>query len=899
MSTMPKLKKQVVLGGGRKLACMCALLPLSGIAAVDLAGSDLTVTSLDPDGYVNSGAAATLTVDIASDVSYAGSISGDISLVKKGAGVLSLTTASPFTGTVRVEGGVLETRNADLGNVVSNWGGGRITLANGARLRLTESCGIAQRQLAVPEGDVGRIETPPGVSISVAVSNLFFKGAVLAKCGTGVLNPLAQGNIGFNHSTVDVSGATLRCEEGKIKPGGDVFGNASNPARMTLEIMSGATLDFEGSRMTLPRTNILHNAKVTTQQRRPEYKQFERFAYMKDYDLGGTFFVYPGEGSAVTSTVFAFDGCHLAQQSGEDTIFDVQAGAVLRIDARLYTAFTKDRDGLTQGFIKRGAGTLLLAQPVCMNDRLVVEAGKVVFARTAYLSSAVTLAVSPGATVELEDGTLIASPMAIGEGDGVVTLAVPSGAEATYANPGTSAAPSGARTVVKSGGGTLAWTGGDAGLTALRVDGGTLALRESNTLSRAAIWIDPSDADTVTRDDSDGTDRVIRLANKGSAGGAFLPCRPSGGSAVPAPPYSAEGINNLPTLDLDGNSGLITDALDTSWQKERSLIVFLVFTCNRFENNTPYGQWNGPFSFSSSATGDDSGYSYGFHLEYYPYTYNENLALANHALNIRGAKGGVNLQWDKVNLVLDEPYIFIAVQRPRACWHGVECAADDSADIPRFIHGLGNASTACPLLINRISIGGRLSAGNLQWYGNANGSNRMWFGKIGEFIAFDSDLAQEDINATLAYLRKKWLNKGSGSTTPPACLTGVRPAAPSFSSVALTVGTGAVLEHSAAEQTVGSLSLESGAKIVHTPPTAAAAIFNVTGEASLAGALAYEGHPCPEDPMRLFSYGTLSLAAPVWTFSGENAKSTLHAYDMPNSHSYYLSGLSGMMVIFR
>ena len=294
MSLMLELRKQVVFGCG--LVCVCALLRLPGLAATDLAGSDLTVTTLDPDGYVNSGAAATLTVDLASDVSYAGSISGDISLVKKGAGVLSLTAASPFTGTVRVEGGVLETRNADLGNVVNNTGGGRITLANGARLRLTQSCALKQRQLAVPEGDVGRIETPADVSINVAVSNLFFKGAVLAKCGTGALCPGASGGIPFNASSVDVSGATLRCEEGSIIPGSDTFGNASNPARMTLEIMPGATLNLNGVRMPLPRTNILRNAKVTTKQRGLERRCFERFAFMKDYDLGGTFVVYPGGG---------------------------------------------------------------------------------------------------------------------------------------------------------------------------------------------------------------------------------------------------------------------------------------------------------------------------------------------------------------------------------------------------------------------------------------------------------------------------------------------------------------------------------------------------------------------------------------------------------------------------
>ena len=70
------------------IVSLCAFVSSVGMSATDLAGADLTVTSLDPDGYVNTGAAATLTVDIASDVSYSGSISGNISLVKKGAGVL-------------------------------------------------------------------------------------------------------------------------------------------------------------------------------------------------------------------------------------------------------------------------------------------------------------------------------------------------------------------------------------------------------------------------------------------------------------------------------------------------------------------------------------------------------------------------------------------------------------------------------------------------------------------------------------------------------------------------------------------------------------------------------------------------------------------------------------------
>jgi hypothetical protein len=252
-----------------------------------------------------------------------------------------------------------------------------------------------------------------------------------------------------------------------------------------------------------------------------------------------------------------------------------------------------------------------------------------------------------------------------------------------------------------------------------------------------------------------------------------------------------------------------------------------------------------------------------------------------------------------VNLVQDEPYLFVSVQRPRGAWHGVECAADDSSNLPRFTNGMDNVAIASPLLIDRISLGGRLSAGCIQRYGKFANGNRMWFGQIGEFIAITDDATQDDIDAILAYLRKKWLNKGAGSATPPACLTGELPSAPSFSSVRLAVAGNAVLEHSAAEQTIGALSLESGAKIVHTPPTAGAALFNVTGTASLAGSLAYEGHPCPEDSARLFSYGTLSLSSPVWTFSGDNVKGGLHAYDAQPAHAYYLSAQTGLTVIFR
>lgn len=96
-----------------KFFCMLSLLAAccwtAHGAVIDLNGVDLTVTEPNADGYVNtSQTAATLTLDLAGPVAYAGTISGNLSLIKAGAGTLTLSNACPYTGTTHVNGGVLE-----------------------------------------------------------------------------------------------------------------------------------------------------------------------------------------------------------------------------------------------------------------------------------------------------------------------------------------------------------------------------------------------------------------------------------------------------------------------------------------------------------------------------------------------------------------------------------------------------------------------------------------------------------------------------------------------------------------------------------------------------------------------------------------------------------------------
>ncbi|HON48823.1 MAG TPA: autotransporter-associated beta strand repeat-containing protein, partial [Kiritimatiellia bacterium] len=349
-----------------KFFCMLSLLAAccwtAHGAVIDLNGVDLTVTEPNADGYVNtSQTAATLTLDLAGPVAYAGTISGNLSLIKAGAGTLTLSNACPYTGTTHVNGGVLEApTDAYFG---SGDGEAAVTLSNDARVRLTTTCTLLKRPFGVAEGATGHLEMPTNVVVTTPASNLFFKGAVLTKSGSGTLAIYAADDIKFNaNGSAAVAGGTLRVVEGSLAvTSPDVFGNASGPANMTLELCSGITFDLDRQRTPLPQRSLLRGATITTKQRTPENKRFEQFAYMKDYDLNSVFTVYPGEGNAVTSVISAVDGCHLAQQPGGDTIFDVQEGAVLRIEARLYNAHTKT--GTLQGFVKRGTGALVLAQP--------------------------------------------------------------------------------------------------------------------------------------------------------------------------------------------------------------------------------------------------------------------------------------------------------------------------------------------------------------------------------------------------------------------------------------------------------------------------------------------------------------------------------------------------------
>ena len=81
---------------------------------IELAGESVSYTSLEGNGTISnsSDVMSIVTVDCASDCTFEGTITGNIRLVKKGAGVLTIATENKgYTGGTYIEEGVLAAKS--------------------------------------------------------------------------------------------------------------------------------------------------------------------------------------------------------------------------------------------------------------------------------------------------------------------------------------------------------------------------------------------------------------------------------------------------------------------------------------------------------------------------------------------------------------------------------------------------------------------------------------------------------------------------------------------------------------------------------------------------------------------------------------------------------------------
>lgn len=383
--------------------------------------------------------------------------------------------------------------------------------------------------------------------------------------------------------------------------------------------------------------------------------------------------------------------------------------------------------------------------------------------------------------------------------------------------------------------------------------------------SAAAIWVDASDADTVTLADDHETVTAVR--NKGHLGGVFKP-NPyvvPGKPACPAPKYGALGERGA--LAFDGNSALALEASPTE-TTERAFFICAALVRDSYVDEGGKGKWGGPIAFySKSETGLDIEGTTGFHTE-------EVLEDGLTKLSI-GSRNGFNGNL-KYDIADGTPFVF-------SCWEtsmakGTVAGKSAGVDVANETNGVDSVvalqgGTSASMVYDIVQLGGRLQGGGApQWRGFGDGANRMWNGRIGEMIVFDRHPARDQVAASIAYLRKKWLGAGDGSATPPAFLTGGAVADAAEKPAAWHVSTGATLATAGKPAEIGPVALADGAALARENVVDAVDAFRLFDTSSLAfdGTVTVSAPAFPVGDVTLLTADAVT-GTPVWQLVGEKS----------------------------
>lgn len=391
MKTRDVLKRKLMVGATMLAVCGAAM-----AETVDLAGVDAKAALLTADTvYVNSSAAkASLIFDNADAVAFAGSIQGNIAVVKKGSGELALTGANTYSGGTFVSNGWLKV------NVDSQVGGGAVRLGGG-NLRLGGSwapstvCITLDADATIDVGGSSYLSVKPGTFVTA--------GHTMTKTGSGYLSVSASGFTG-----AVVNGATWVIDEGWMAVAGvnDPFGSpyGADIANLTLELHEGTYLRAD-IHLPLPARVVMRGAEL--RGLKDEFLGPETTDPWKSFSLNGTLTALPsanGKASRINANAM-----HMGHQGNVPAIV-VQEGAELVLNVSAVCGFRhtgSTRVPTSGAFVKRGAGTLTIAQPGTLADVVRIEEGTLRFAKGGSLGKEATLLVSSSAKVELDDGAVL------------------------------------------------------------------------------------------------------------------------------------------------------------------------------------------------------------------------------------------------------------------------------------------------------------------------------------------------------------------------------------------------------------------------------------------------------------------------------------------------------------
>ena len=296
--------------------------------------------------------------------------------------------------------------------------------------------------------------------------------------------------------------------------------------------------------------------------------------------------------------------------------------------------------------------------------------------------------------------------------------------------------------VTKTGEGTLQLSDGGAGSAGqVAVNGGTLAIVTNGWRRAAAVWVDGSDASTVTTEG----DVVVSVANKGSAGGSFVVAETYAGTGDARPKTAT--INGRTALSFDGEQGLQFDGFaPNSSRVEEPLSVYIVAERTEFVANA------GPFALTRKG---NSGYGVAGEVFIWEAARNN----ANTRIWLQVANG---------QQVLDgavdsgSPFIDICSSRDNVSFLSQVSALVPPSNGPRKVFTTGNTAGTVVYepsnTFNRVILGGAANDGKLD--GRTSGGkkfHRGWKGRIGEFIVITKPLSYAEEKELVDYLYDKWI----------------------------------------------------------------------------------------------------------------------------------------------
>ena len=642
------------LAVGRKLAVLLSvcLFAFAGIAEViDLAGVDATATVLADDTvYTNSSeTAASLVFDCADDVTFNGTIDGNIALVKQGAGRLALNGTNTYACGTFVSNGWL--------TVGADWqvAGGAVSLAGG-NLRIAASytpstaCFTLDADATVDTG---------GMLFGVKPTTFVTKGRTMTKIGIGELKVTAT------FTAAAVGGSTWIIDEGKLTSGGDGWGGYVANMDMTLELHEGTSLRSDGH-LPLPARLVLRGATLRGSQ--DIFTGVDTTHQWKTFSFNKSVTVLPssdGRPSVINALAI-----HMGQQYFTPT-FDVRAGAELQVNAQMVQGLYGSTDPRRSpgSFVKKGGGSMYILQPGTLKGAVRLDEGTLRIGKGGGLGKDAMIAARPGTKVVLDDGAAL---------------------DCRYC--------------------------GDS------------------ILSSAEVWID------ATRCSAEDGETVDSIPNFGSCGGNFLRFGAFNGLTSKAPTYTANAFNGHPAFDFNGHQAL---ALDTYTNRTQQITVFVAARCTHWEAEGNKGKWASLFAGHSTANSENNDYNSngafyqqdsGTHVWYVGHR--KTASLSSHDQVISGTP-------------------FIDCMRRNGT----------SANLMQYLYGSSTPGTATQsgltssYDVNRLGLCCRLGTNaKCEYYGDDNGSSRLWYGQVGEVLVFSRALSDNERAVVNEYLLRKWHN---------------------------------------------------------------------------------------------------------------------------------------------